>query len=314
MDQCARPPVIERLKGLYQIIRIAPVLSWGISSSLVGLGCAYALTGSIRWADYILILLLITIIHGVVSHAFNDREDWLSGTDRLTRGILSGGSRVIARGLYNTEELSSLGRKALVITVVGALFLAKAGPGIVVFLALGIWAALAYTCPPFRLAYRPLVGEWLCGVPAVLACATGTYYVLTGGIHPLAVAGGAIHALLAIGLLMHHHLADITGDLQALPHKLTTVAFTSVTLGIDRAPWVELVYFTLALVTGLAAGWLLHPVFWLGIPFALGCMAVALATQPLDTQDITCKEYYLYWLVTGDAVAKAVFLMWPGKG
>jgi len=102
----------QRLTDLYTLIRVFPVLSWGISSSLVGLGFSYTMNNSIRWMDYGLIILLIILVHGVVSHAFNDREDWLSGTDQLSPGILSGGSGVILNKQYSIEELSWVGKAA----------------------------------------------------------------------------------------------------------------------------------------------------------------------------------------------------------
>jgi len=138
----------------------------------------------------------------------------------------------------------------------------------------------------------------------------GTFYVLTGAVFPVAVIGGASHALLAMGLLMHHHLSDISSDLQATPRKLTTVALVAITLGIGKAPLVELVYFLLALVIGVAGALLFHPVFWITMPITLGCMWVALTTHPEDIWSITNREYKLYALIISDAVAKAIFLLY----
>ena len=59
----------QRLKALYTLIRLLPTLSWGITSSLLGLGFAYAMDYKIRWFDYGLILLFIVLVHGVLSHA-----------------------------------------------------------------------------------------------------------------------------------------------------------------------------------------------------------------------------------------------------
>lgn len=307
--------MIRNIKGVYTLIRTVPVLSWGISSSLVGLGSAYAYGAGIRWLDYVLIILFIITVHGVVSHAFNDREDWLSGTDQYSPGILSGGSGVISRGLYNTEQLATFGKNAVSLALIIAfVFLWRVGPGILFFLALALWSALAYTCPPLRLSYYPLTGEWLCGFPAVLACAVGTFYVLTGTIHPVVLVAGGIHSLLAIGLLMHHHLADIVGDLAASPRKLTTVALAALALGTNRSQLVGVAYFVLALVTGVIGGLFFHPVFWVTIPYALACAYVTLTTRPGNICDITVKEYCLYWLIIGDAVTKTVLLLLIGKG
>lgn len=304
----------QRLKALYTLIRILPVLSWGISSSLVGLGFAYFLDHKINWFNYGLILLFIILVHGVLSHAFNDREDWLSGTDQLSPGILSGGSGVIAHKQFTLDELSLVGKAAILIASwIAFYFIWQIGPAILILLAIAFWAAIAYSCAPFRLAYHPLVGEWLCGFPAVLGCAVGTFYVLTHSVTSIILVAGTIHALLAIGLLMHHHLSDISSDLQSTPRKLTTVAWVGISLGMAKTTWVEFVYFFLALLMGVIGILFFHPVFGITIPVALGCMAVALTTLPEDISNITAKEFLLYGLIIGDAVAKTVFLFfWRG--
>jgi 1,4-dihydroxy-2-naphthoate octaprenyltransferase len=301
----------QRLKALYTLIRLLPTLSWGITSSLLGLGFAYAMDYKIRWFDYGLILLFIVLVHGVLSHAYNDREDWLSGTDQHSPGILSGGSGVVGRSQFSLEELSWIGKVTLLLAcMIAFYFMWRVGPSILILLALAFWSAIAYSCAPLRLAYHPLAGEWLCGFPAVLGCAVGTYYVLTGTVQVIVLIAGAIHALLAIGLLMHHHLSDISSDLQAVPPKITTVALVSITLGMRRTPWVEIVYFFLALVLGVIGAFFFHPVFWITVPTALGCMGVGLTADPEDIVSIADKQYLLYGLIIGDAVVKTAVLFY----
>jgi 1,4-dihydroxy-2-naphthoate polyprenyltransferase len=303
----------QRLKALYTLIRILPTFSWGIASSLVGLGFAYAAGSQIHWIDYGLILLFIVLVHGVLSHAYNDREDWLSGTDQLSPGILSGGSGVVARSQYTLAELSLIGKVTLLMACMIAIyFIWRVGAPILILLAIAFWSAIAYSCAPLRLAYHPFAGEWLCGFPAVLGCAAGTYYVLTGTVHGLVLIAGSIHALLAIGLLMHHHLSDISSDLQAVPPKLTTVALVSIKLGMRKTPLVELVYFLLALLMGIAGGIFFHPVLWVTVPTALGCIGVALTTNPEDLVGIANRQYILYGLIIGDAASKTALLFLYG--
>ncbi len=310
MTQVLLHTVPQQLRALYTLIRVVPVLSWGISSSLLGLGFSYAVNNRVRWLDFILILLLIILLHGIVSHALNDREDWLSGTDQLSPGILSGGSGVIPCKQYSLEELSWIARAALLLALIAAgYFLWRAGPFLIIILAVAVWSATAYSCAPFRLAYRPLAGEWLCAFPAVFACAVGTFYVLTDSLQLAALFAGGIHALLAIGLLMHHHLSDISSDLKATPRKLTTVALVAMIMGIERTPLVELLYFLLALLLGIMGGLFYNPVFWFTVPTALGCIGTALTTIPDDIGSITRREYLLYGLIIGDAVSKTAWLL-----
>jgi len=84
----------------------------------------------------------------------------------------------------------------------------------------------------------------------------------------------------------------------------------SITLGMDRTPLVELVYFLLAFLVGVAGAILFHPVFWITIPSTLGCMWVSLTTKPQDITSITNKEYFIYGLIISDAVIKAIFLIY----
>lgn len=302
--------VPQRLRALGTLIRVVPVLSWGVSSSLVGLGFSYNMNTSISWLDYSLILLLIILIHGVVSHAVNDREDWLSGTDQLSPGILSGGSGVIPQRLYSFEGLLKVAQIGLwLVLPITGYFVWSFGPSFLILLGVGIWSALAYSSSLLKLAYHPLTGEWLCAFPAVFACTVGTFYFLTHTIHPVVLIAGAIHALLAIGLLMHHHISDISSDLQANPCKLTSVAWVAKNMGMKRTPIVEFIYFFLALLMGILGGLFFNPVFWITIPAALGCMVVAFTTIPEDIVSITNKEYYLYGLIIGDAVIKTLWLV-----
>lgn len=301
----------QQFKALYKLTRILPVLSWGITSSLVGLGFAYAIDHNIQWSDYGLILILILLIHGIISHAFNDREDWLSGTDQLSPRILSGGSGVVAHGQYTLEELSAIGKAALLMAcIIAFYFIWQAGLPVLILLAMAFWSAIAYSCAPLRLSYHPLAGEWLCGFPAVCGCAVGTFYVLTHSFNGIVLLAGSIHALLSIGLLMHHHLSDISSDLQSTPLKLTTVALVGITLGMAKTPLVEFVYFLLALSAGVAGALFFHPVFWVTVLAALGCIGVALTTDPKDIISITTQEYLLYGLIIGNAVIKTSLLFY----
>ena len=130
--------VPRRLRALYTLIRVVPLLCWGISSSLVGLGFAYTYNIRLGWINYGLVFLLIILIHGVISHAYNDREDWMSGTDPLSPGVLSGGSKVIAQSLYRLEELSGIARSALLLVlIISTYFWWNFGPSVLIFFCRG---------------------------------------------------------------------------------------------------------------------------------------------------------------------------------
>jgi len=299
-----------KVRELFKLIRILPVFAWGISSSLLGLGFAWQRNKQLSWITFSLIILLIVLIHGVISHAYNDREDWLSGTDQNSPGILSGGSGVIVRGGFSLGDLLWVGRAAaLAALFIGLYFWWRFGMVVVILLAVATWSATAYSCAPFRLAYHPLSGEWLCAFPSLFAAVAGTYYLLAFDMQPAVLLAGAIHALLAMGLLMHNHISDVSSDLTADPRKLTTVALVASKMGMPGTPLVEVLYFSMALLLGIWGGSSFHPVLWITLPSALGCIIAALVTDPEDIASITNRQYLIYAFIIGDAGLKTLYLL-----
>ncbi|MBP1760460.1 MAG: prenyltransferase [Firmicutes bacterium] len=300
----------SKVRELYKLIRFLPVFAWGISSSLLGLGFAWQENKNLSLTTFGLIVMMIVLIHGVISHAYNDREDWLSGTDQNSPGILSGGSGVIVRGGFSLGELLWVGRTAAwSALLIGAYFWWRFGIVVVVLLVVAIWSAIAYSCAPLRLAYHPLSGEWLCAFPALFAAVTGTYYLLVFDMQPAVLIAGAIHALLAMGLLMHNHISDVSSDLTADPQKLTTVALVASKIGMPFTPLVEVLYFSMALLLGIWGGINFHPVFWITLPSALGCIIAAFTTDPEDIASITSRQYLVYVFIIGDAIVKTLWLV-----
>lgn len=304
------PVLRQRTGAICRLIRFLPVLALGICSGLLGLGFAWQRNHNADWMTFALINLLVILIHGIISHAYNDREDWLSGTDQQSPGILSGGSGVIKEGRFSLEELLQAGRWAsLGVLVIGCYFWWRFGIIVIILLAVAVWSAMAYSCAPLRLAYYPLSGEWLCAFPALLAGVAGTYYLLTFDLQPAVLMAGAIHAWLAMGLLMHNHISDVSSDLTAQPRKLTTVALVAAKTGMRNTPLVEVVYFFLALLLGIWGGINYHRVLWITVPSALGCISAALTTRPEDMASITGRQYLIYGFIIGDVVLKTLYLL-----
>jgi 1,4-dihydroxy-2-naphthoate octaprenyltransferase len=275
------------------------VAAWAIATPLVGLAIALGDVGhaGIDWGLLTLAILVVIIIHGYLSHAVNDGIDWNSGTDRYTQGVLSGGSKVVHRGLFGLDELSEIGGIALVVSAaLGVYVAAKVGPWVWPHLVIGIGAALAYSLPPLRLSYKPLVGEWLCAWPALAAASSCTYYVATGKMSREALLAGALHGLFCLGWLMEHHISDIPADLEAMPRKVTTVAYVALRWGNGASPLVPVLYFLLSipLVMFLAYNNGIYPKEGLvSVAMALGAAVIAFGTNPNSIQDITRRENYL---------------------
>lgn len=302
-----------RLKaaGLWRLFRFLPVLSWSICAFALGVGLAVGSIGrdSVNWWHVILVTLAGAALQGITAHAYNDLEDWRSGTDRKSPGILSGGTGVIRFGLLSEGNLSFIGLTGLLLPVLtGIYFSTFRGPLVLVFLLVGTWAGLAYTLPPFRLAYRPLAGEWLAAFPAILSCTSGSFFVLTGKVTGPALAAGTLHGLFSLGWLMQHHLSDLFADLGASPPKITTAVLAYRSWGPSGARLAPAAYFTLAALGGFLGGAFLNPVFFLALLPAFLCIYLALITDPLDVNSITKREKGMITLTTGHAAALAILL------
>ncbi|WP_018131389.1 prenyltransferase [Effusibacillus pohliae] len=286
--------LLRSIKGMWLLIRIVPVVSWSWCAIILSIGfAAHDLNGfaSLSWNVIGVILAGALLLQGIVAHAFNDRTDWRSGTDRNSPGILSGGSKVIPKQLYSERQLLFIGAAGLLAAAgLGKYLSALTSNFVWIYILIGMWAAVTYTVPPFRLAYSPLAGEWLAAFPAMVACALGTYYVLTGSLSTPVVWAAAIHSLLCVAWLMQHHLSDIDADLEATPRKMTTVAYVAARWGKQAAPYVAAAYFLLAAFVSFLATLAVHPIFLFSVFCSLMGAAAAWNTNPFNIGNITFNQ------------------------
>lgn len=277
--------------GLLRLMRPLPVMAWGGGAVMLGTALSVAEQQVLfSWSDLVLPILGVLLLQGIAAHAFNDWEDWQSGTDQTSPGILSGGSKALTLNLLTCSQVLGLGKISIFAVLLLTIYLfLNYDPLILIFPAAGIWAALAYTCPPLRLAYKPLLGEWLAAWPAMVACTLGTNFLLAGNISNLAWWVGCLHATLSIAWLMQHHLPDITADLAALPAKYTTVAYIQQRWGWRYTVLPAACYFIIAIIAAIFAV-SFHPGFLFSIVAGILGLRLALATNPQDIQDITQKQ------------------------
>lgn len=298
----------KNLLGIARLFRIIPVLAWSFSAITLGVGLAMYRTAwpNIRLSQLIILVFIAAMFQGLAAHAINDIYDWLSGTDKHSQGIMSGGTRVIGKNLLGISQLKIIGVAALAAGIAGGLYLVWAhGFFILVLLAVGVWSTIAYSMPPVQLAYRPLAGEWLGAWPAMVACTLGTFYVLTGTITSYAVAGGLLHATFSVAWLMQHHLPDIDADLLASPPKMTTVAFVSQRWGKIYTKYLVMGYFLLLVPMGVLFGLLYNPAFLVSIFFCSACAFLALTTNPSNIRQISARQVGMILLSVGHAVSLA---------
>ncbi len=302
-----RPGII----GFFRITRFLPVAASTFGAFALGILPAIAANG-INFLTVWHILLIVfagTTLHCVTGHAYNDFADWRSGTDGRSPGILSGGSGVIEEGLLHEYSLLIIGLAGMALPLlIGLYFFSLLGAGIIYILLTGVWAGAAYSLPPFRLAYRPLAGEWLALFPAFITLTTGSYFILTGGVSRQVITAGIIHGLITLGWIMQHHLTDIKSDLNAVPVKTTTPAYVYKMWGLGATRFVPAVYFFFAVTAGLAGCILVNPVLALSVIPSCLCIYIAVKTDPSDVRSITSAEIKMLAIATGNASVLSLLL------
>lgn len=253
------------------------------------------------------------LFQGFVAHGVNDAEDWRSGTDILSPGLLSGGSRVIPRAWLSLGQLALTARAAGAAGLLcAALLFVRHGPVVIPVATVGLWAAVAYTAPPLRLSYRPFVGELLAGWPAVVAIIAGAAAVLSGRPSPGVWAAAAVQATISVAWVMQHHLPDVQADLMARPPKRTTPAWFARKWGPPAARLVPAGYFLLGAAGSLALGFFLHPVFFGSSLLAALAAGQALATDVASVADITARQFRMIALTGANAALLVLGFLYGG--
>jgi len=299
------------ITGFFRITRFVPVLASSLCAFALGILPAISSKGfNILTAWHVLLIVFAGItLHCVTGHAYNDFTDWRSGTDKHSPGILSGGSGVIEEGLLNESKLFLIGLAGMALPIlIGLYFYSLRGVNVIYILLIGIWAGASYSLPPFRLAYRPLAGEWLALFPAFISITAGSFFILTGGMSWQVITAGIIHGLITLGWIMQHHLTDIKSDLNAIPVKITTPAFVFKYWGIYATRFVPVLYFFFASIVSFAGAIFIKPILALSIISSSLCIYIAVMTDPSDVHSITAGEIKMLAIGSGNAAVLAILL------
>jgi 1,4-dihydroxy-2-naphthoate octaprenyltransferase len=298
----------KTILGLWKLFRVIPVLTF--SGSLMLINIAFARRyGTALWYHVLPLIVGIFMINGFLGHSLNDINDWESGTDRVSQGILSGGSKVLKEGLFHKDALSRVAFLSLLaILLIGLYLCLFRGLPVLVALAIGIFTAWAYTCPPLRLAYKPFLGElmglWVSGV----VLATASYFVLTGDFHRVPFVAGVIQTTLLVGWIMQHHIPDIPADLAATPRKLTTPAFFFLLWGPRGAAVPSIFYYSLGAVLSFLGFFYIHEIFaWMLLPSFVGIWA-GVTTDTVDVYDVTKRQLITTAAIVANSVIFALLI------
>ena len=264
-----------------------PVLLWSFTAVHVGTAVAFFETGRFDPFLFLAALFLGTEVQGFVTHAMNEIYDWRSGTDpHGSARLLSGGSKVLNARLLTERGLWAIfGAASLAVMAVGLWVIVFRSPWMALFVIGGYVLGVAYTAPPFRLAYRPWVGEWVGGFLGVFLAGTGAYFIQTLSLSPLAVITAAAHASTCVGMLLVHHYLDLAADRAASPRKVTTV----VHLGLRWATTYASGFAIAALVLTAVAGAMAWPFLLALAPLAL-VLRSHRQIRPEDLGSVTAEE------------------------
>ncbi|SFJ52591.1 1,4-dihydroxy-2-naphthoate octaprenyltransferase [Halobacillus dabanensis] len=303
---------LSTIKTGWLLLRSVAVISSSVAtivSTMLPLYLYFPISGNQWMITFTLLVLGAFLIHGVLTHLLNDYIDDQSGTDAHSPAILSGGSRVIQTGLVSSQTMWQLGKGLIVVLLMTTIaFAFFQFYKLAILLAIGLWGAISYSLPPFRLSYRPFVGEWLATFPSVLFLGLAGAWLTFDTLPEWAVQNAAINALFCIAWVMVHHIPDRDADQQAHPIKQTSVVWAANKFGPAYSRLPALFYFGM---TGLCAFWLGTERMWA----AFGMVAIVITAICLifkmdvdDHQQVSNYEKIILILAMINAVWLGIFI------
>jgi 1,4-dihydroxy-2-naphthoate octaprenyltransferase len=289
-------------------------LTASIASVAVGIAAAFVATGRVQWS-WALLTLLAAVSLQACTNIKNDLDDQLSGADDRNRTPilgLTGGSRVLQRGLVTRAELLvAMLLFGVISTAIGAYFALAGRPGVLLFGLAGLLIGFVYTGPPFRLANRGL-GELAVALAFGVGIVCGTAYVQAGTV-PLVAVAASVPVSILVGLLLF-----INGFQDAVSDDEVSKRTAVVRLGVRRASRVYPV------IVGVAAAALLAFVLQGALPrlallglagFPLFVRAARVARRHFDhPMELVPANAYTAVGHLASAMALAVGLAWAGLG
>jgi 1,4-dihydroxy-2-naphthoate octaprenyltransferase len=241
--------MLERLKVWLAALRVKFFLA-GIPPVILGFLVAYYETGV--FDVWLFTLTLIGIIAAMAGcYTFNEYYDYRSGVDVVIKPEhvtpFNAGSRVLPSGLLRPRDILLAGSIAWVVMVLIGLYLAMLrGALILVLMILGTIAALGYTTPPMKWAYRGL-GELLIGISYGPIITLGSYAVQMGGLGLQPLIASIMPGFLITNVIWINEFPDYEAD-KACGKKNMVVR-----LGRERASRIYVALFALAYISVVAS-------------------------------------------------------------
>lgn len=231
-----------KLQALEKLFRLRPVIAWTICGVLLGVSVAINEYGfDLNYFLVAQVLFGALLIQGIIAHAVNDLVD--ESVDRKTDIKGTGRFKVLISGIATRKELALLSIFCILLTIhIASNMYASIGDISLLFYFIGLYAAICYSLPPFKLGWRPFA-EWTIVFPVLTTLVVATNYIATGHFSYLSVLVGFIFALLNIIWFIVSRIMDYIPDKEA--GKITT----PVRYGIK--PMFNYICYILALLMGL---------------------------------------------------------------
>ncbi|WP_018924372.1 prenyltransferase [Salsuginibacillus kocurii] len=305
-------PFRSIIRGGWALLRSVAVISSSVAT-IVSSMLPFYLYSSFS-TEYVLMMFIVLLvaaftIHGVLTHAFNDYMDYRSGTDEHSPAILSGGSRVIQKGMITLPVLWFIGKwLAIVLLIIACLLALLSYYTLGFLLVVGVWAAASYSLPPLRLSYRPFLGEWCSLFPSILFLGVAGPWLILGEIPLWAAQNAVINTFFCLAWVMVHHVPDLEADKQAVPTKRTSVVWFADTFGLFYARLPALLYLAAG---GICIFWLGFDRFWATVTLTLTISIALLLVMKMnieDHQQVSSYEKIMLLLAMITAVALGVFI------
>lgn len=180
--------------------------------------------GYFSWLPFILVLVALFFAN-IGTNLNNDYYDYKSGVDAIDKGrkFKSGAEVYLRSGLTPKMVLMAV-ITCLSITAAIGLYLVFAVNWHIIFLGLaGVFIAVFYTAPPFKLGYRGF-SELACWLGNGLLAVAGTYYVLAGKISTTALVVSVPVGLLVTAIIYIGNVPDAEADAK-VGKRTTSVCF-----------------------------------------------------------------------------------------
>ncbi len=299
-------------KGVGMLLRVVAVVTSSVAtviSTWLPLLFHYDFSAGSLLLHLLLLISGAFLIHGALTHVFNDITDFESGTDAYSPALLSGGSRVIQSGAMSVPLLRKIGWTLTAVLAGVALLLMILGQEeLSVLILVGIWGAASYSLRPFRFAYSPLLGEWLSLFPSMLLLGLAAPWLMLETIPAWGWQNALVNALWCMSWVMVHHIPDMEADRRAVPFKQTSVVWAADRFGIRGAGYPAILY--LVMIGGIAL-WIFasRPVTAAGVIVMVGYgIYLILKMDKADAQAVTAAEKKLLLAAMATAVWMGLFI------